>query len=932
MLRFAERLPEDAYEIAVVCSGQSTLRPWGHRDDEGYVEAPHLALAEPGMDLTVQAIIPADTDHGLADSKSVVSVSELLVADAWIGAELRLVRFEYTDTVELASRRGIATVLSNTTTTLTVRWTTGFDSSNSATIIYMLSGMLRRVGAPTGYDNVRVLVPYQPEYASPNSVSGLYPATTTPAVPGYSVPSTITSFRDVGVFVPFCWNEGRNGKALNFSSCTIAGLVVTRVGGDAVDAGLADYFVGATVEVFTGAGLVVSGTVVSHTTGASATFTVDAWSPAAPQPSAECTISIPDWKDNPNSFGFRYPGNDMQPGGWPSAGTRTGQTYNRALGNLTPSYVEASRIDASINPAICSTGLAQRVASTAGSMTPSIASSRLVITCNATINTTGETSFASFLVPGHLVTLSGFTGTPDINGTWRVYSVADTLGGIIQLEAYGTTVVPGSIGTAAGATGAKVTRQTFERQHRFGPVLPFAWKLSTLLGRRVNLIHLGINAASLLPKVQAGDTAFRGTIGWWEPGVTQDWTPSQPNGLFARLVRMITVMAPAALLAEGNTKSLRVVGFYDQQGESEATVAAGRSNYLTLLSGFYAAMRKAVTAAGLSPYPEPARIPWVRPQITSVPWEQNYPPVFYGDTTGLVNTAIQDLVALDGGGATFDPNTRGKLDGTTFFGTDALHFNGTAEAQNGQEAATLLADLINSTLSQGEDQGATALCQQALAIVGEVATLESVFPPDDSSTLATLCNRFYQQARDELLEAHNWSFATRRAALVSVTNTRDERAYAYALPADLLKPLFVMHEGSAGFFGYSVPAARPQGYLSRIDIESRRPRPPDFTVERDDNGLQVLRCDVQDANLLYQARVSDVSQFSPGFRQVLIWKIAAKLVGALVKGRTGSEMVLRAEQMAAAHLGKAAQADAQGHRVEHESEHIETPGWLRVTW
>lgn len=51
----------------------------------------------------------------------------------------------------------------------------------------------------------------------------------------------------------------------------------------------------------------------------------------------------------------------------------------------------------------------------------------------------------------------------------------------------------------------------------------------------------------------------------------------------------------------------------------------------------------------------------------------------------------------------------------------------------------------------------------------------------------------YPEALAGLLEAHDWDFCVTRAALAQVTNDRGhEWRYAYALPADLAKPLRLM--------------------------------------------------------------------------------------------------------------------------------------------
>ena len=55
-----------------------------------------------------------------------------------------------------------------------------------------------------------------------------------------------------------------------------------------------------------------------------------------------------------------------------------------------------------------------------------------------------------------------------------------------------------------------------------------------------------------------------------------------------------------------------------------------------------------------------------------------------------------------------------------------------------------------------------AICNLALAHLGDSATVASIDPPEGSAQ-SEHCARFYPIARDALLEMHAWKFATRRA-------------------------------------------------------------------------------------------------------------------------------------------------------------------------
>ena len=56
------------------------------------------------------------------------------------------------------------------------------------------------------------------------------------------------------------------------------------------------------------------------------------------------------------------------------------------------------------------------------------------------------------------------------------------------------------------------------------------------------------------------------------------------------------------------------------------------------------------------------------------------------------------------------------------------------------------------------------ICNQALALLGERADVTSI-KPVEGGRFAERCARDYPIARNLVLEAYPWSFATRRAAL-----------------------------------------------------------------------------------------------------------------------------------------------------------------------
>lgn len=160
----------------------------------------------------------------------------------------------------------------------------------------------------------------------------------------------------------------------------------------------------------------------------------------------------------------------------------------------------------------------------------------------------------------------------------------------------------------------------------------------------------------------------------------------------------------------------------------------------------------------------------------------------------------------------------------------------------------------------------------ALMRVGSTALISSV---TEDSTEARLCRMLYPDARDEVLAAHHWPFASRRAALSplvgqSVTGWRG----AWALPADC-------HVVQDLWSGRRAPPA-----------SQRVP----FELQHGVSG-QVLLTDATAPDLRYTARVTDGARYPAPFREALAWRLACDLVLSLpVKPQLGPMCFARYQQ------------------------------------
>jgi hypothetical protein len=166
-----------------------------------------------------------------------------------------------------------------------------------------------------------------------------------------------------------------------------------------------------------------------------------------------------------------------------------------------------------------------------------------------------------------------------------------------------------------------------------------------------------------------------------------------------------------------------------------------------------------------------------------------------------------------------------------------------------------------------------ALCSLALIRLG-AAPISSF---EDGSAEAEITGALYPQARDALLSAYGWSFATGQVALPQLADPPlADYQYAYALPDDFLRAL------SAGSCG------RGRGLEYRI-------------------GRNTLQTDSASVLLTYIFR-PDESEFPPYFDTVLIARLAAELCIPLTEDTSRAEMMY---SLASTEFARARQIDSQ---------------------
>lgn len=790
MLKYASKLPSNV-ELGMVGWGQSNSRPWGSKL-EGFGKNPQLNNARVGLYFTGLVV----TTVALNTPTSFV-VATPLTANEWGpggNVQLRLIGTANNPATVLV---GVGVITANDAGHLTVSWAVAPSGTGT------FAGYLVRTDMRWSYyENVRVLVPYQPELISS------YPVTT-PVAPGYTIPASITSYADLGLFVPFSFLEGIEGY----------GISDVFLGGGAVGATSITFTItnvqapvnllaGGYIRVDHGGGTSYS-TVVSNT---GTVITVTAWQGAGTPTGSPGAWGyeawLPHFSNSPAHFtpgaGFRYPTNDFMP---------PGPTKNRARGNAAAGYGD-----------------------------------------------------------------------------------------------------------------------------RFGNMIENAWRLANIVGRRINVIILGINSAGQTLRNLQNYFGIQGVWGWYDWQLYLDWTPQNPNGCFARLARMISVMAPAALIAEGNVKKLMILTIGGYQGEADCLDEDSRAIYRRTMPVFYRALRDVIDAAGMNPYTAPAKMPVVHAGVSHIPYELvgdfNYYVAglgtialhFTGDGDGLVNKAISEFCAKDGFAATFDTNYPAEVNGAKLV-IDPLHFNGIGEVLNGRNMADAMAILIDRALSfSASDPGTLLVCNLALSRIGDVGKIKSLDPTVDASTQAATCAKFLAISRDALLEMRNWSFSSLRTVLVKLaTQPNTEWDFAYALPFDLLRAVAVLPPGAADDFGSNFTDTANlaiTGGATILPTTGYTPQP--YSIENDADGNAILYTDVDAAELRYTARVVDSTRWSQEFTMTLTWYLAVALAGALIKGDAGAGIALQMQKGFQMALADAATADSNSQR-QAKPDHV-------VTW
>lgn len=159
----------------------------------------------------------------------------------------------------------------------------------------------------------------------------------------------------------------------------------------------------------------------------------------------------------------------------------------------------------------------------------------------------------------------------------------------------------------------------------------------------------------------------------------------------------------------------------------------------------------------------------------------------------------------------------------------------------------------------------TTICNLALSHLASSAEVTDI--ETDRTKEAKACRRFYDVARDRVLRAFPWPFATRIEPLALVTDFTDDSTaewdYAYRYPIDALELRKIQNE-----------------YHQRNDIRASR---VPYRIAGDATG-RLVYADLAKAIVEYTAKVEDPELFDPDFVMAFSLYLASLIAPRVTAG------------------------------------------------
>lgn len=211
------------------------------------------------------------------------------------------------------------------------------------------------------------------------------------------------------------------------------------------------------------------------------------------------------------------------------------------------------------------------------------------------------------------------------------------------------------------------------------------------------------------------------------------------------------------------------------------------------------------------------------------------------------------------------------------------------------------------------------VCNLALGHLGDKATVSSINPPEGSAQ-AEHCARFYPIARNLVLEAHEWGFATKRANLTLLSATPPAGfCFVYQAPTDCLNIIDLLRPFDPTF--HALYGA------GRMPDESWTLDAVPYELEVLADGTQVIYTDLENAQIRYVAAITDTTKFSAQVVDAISWLLAVYLAGPVIKGDTGAQYASSCMKAYSMSLGQAMANDANNRRRKPSQGQM-PPTWM----
>ncbi len=201
----------------------------------------------------------------------------------------------------------------------------------------------------------------------------------------------------------------------------------------------------------------------------------------------------------------------------------------------------------------------------------------------------------------------------------------------------------------------------------------------------------------------------------------------------------------------------------------------------------------------------------------------------------------------------------------------------------------------------------------------DVLPAKNLVSINDNTHAAEVCRRHYPQAIAELME-HEWQFATRRASLVSITNTQSTRwGYAYAVPNDMGVPLRVRETDATDYVLGVGQSMAFTGWFADPGIT--------FDIEG-----QTLYTGASAATLEYITKNPAFADMTASFEKALQYTLAARIAMPITKDERKTDSIFQKAELVrdralAADLNRNATANTYGTNYvpEHIADHLWAP-------